>query len=172
MSAQHTSRQIDILRHALGLKPDGSGRVHRAHFVTGPGSDDFDDCEALVAAGSMSKRNGSQLSGGDPIYLVTDSGAAIAKAGAVVPAATKMQALWDAHRELTALHNRLHAAGCQAVCDKLATALRSVSASFAAEQKRVDKSTTATPDLNVQTLNEIGVEFHARIAGRVSGAAS
>ena len=78
--AQHTPRQVGILRHALGLKEDGSGRSYRRHFVTGPGSDDFDDCEALARAGFMSKRNGSQLSGGDPIYLVTDAGAAIAKA--------------------------------------------------------------------------------------------
>ena len=80
MSAQHTPRQVGILRHALGLKPDGSGRQYRHHFVTGPGSDDFDDCEALVAAGFMSKRKGSPLSGSDPVYLVTDAGAAIAKA--------------------------------------------------------------------------------------------
>ena len=80
MSNQHTQRQVEVLRHALGLKPDGSGRAYRSHFVTGPGSDDFDDCEALVAIGAMSKRAGSPLSGGDAIYFVTDAGAAIAKA--------------------------------------------------------------------------------------------
>jgi hypothetical protein len=79
MSA-HTSAQIGILRHALGLKSDGSGRSYRRHFVTGPGSSDFDDCEALVASGAMTKRAGSALSGGDPVYLVTEAGEAIAKA--------------------------------------------------------------------------------------------
>jgi len=74
----HTPRQVSILRHALGLKADGSGRAYRRHFVTGPGSDDFDDCEALVATGAMTKRPGSPLSGGDPTYFVTDAGSALA----------------------------------------------------------------------------------------------
>lgn len=39
-----------------------------------PGSDDYDDCEALVAAGLMRRRSGGPLSGGDPIYSVTDAG--------------------------------------------------------------------------------------------------
>lgn len=78
--SNHTQRQVEVLRHALGLKADGSGRSYRRHFVTGPGSNDFDDCEALVASGAMTKRAGSPLSGGDPVYLVTDAGAAIAKA--------------------------------------------------------------------------------------------
>ena len=81
MSTQ-TARQIGILRHALGLKADGRGRSYRCHFVTGPGSDDFDDCEALVASGAMTKRAGSPLSGGDPTYLVTEEGALLAKATA------------------------------------------------------------------------------------------
>jgi hypothetical protein len=41
---------------------------------SGPGSDDYDDCEALVAAGLMTKRSGGPLSGGDPVYRVTDAG--------------------------------------------------------------------------------------------------
>ena len=69
-----TEKQIGILRHALGLKPNGSGEPYRRHFVTGPGSDDYDDCEALVAAGLMVKRPGSELSGGDPTFLVTAAG--------------------------------------------------------------------------------------------------
>jgi hypothetical protein len=76
----HTPRQVGILRHALGLRADGSGRAYRGHFVTGPGSDDFDDCEQLVAMGAMTKRAGSSLSGGDPVYIVTDAGTAVASA--------------------------------------------------------------------------------------------
>ncbi|MGH7462667.1 MAG: hypothetical protein ACREMA_16790 [Longimicrobiales bacterium] len=72
MSAQ----QLHILRHALGLKEDGRGRPYRSHFVTGPGSTDYDDCEALVSQGLMIKRQGSRLSGGDPVYLVTEAGRA------------------------------------------------------------------------------------------------
>lgn len=44
-----TPRQRDIMKHALGA---GKGRPGwRNYFVTGPGSDDYDDCEALVAPG-------------------------------------------------------------------------------------------------------------------------
>jgi hypothetical protein len=67
-----TPRQRDIMKHALGA---GKGRPGwRNYFVTGPGSDDYDDCEALVAAGMMTKRSAGPLSGGDPVYRVTDAG--------------------------------------------------------------------------------------------------
>lgn len=64
--------QQDILRHALGL--GRSDREYRNHFVTGPGSTDYPHCEALVKAGFMTRREGSELSGGDLIYLVTEAG--------------------------------------------------------------------------------------------------
>ena len=60
------------MRHALGL--DRGSREYRNHFVTGPGSDDYSDCEALVAAGLMLRREGNALSGNDPIYSVTEAG--------------------------------------------------------------------------------------------------
>jgi len=68
-----TEAQREILRHALGV---GRGRTAgwRNHFCTGPGSEDYDDCEALVAAGMMTKRSGGPLSCGDPVYRVTDAG--------------------------------------------------------------------------------------------------
>ena len=68
-----TEAQRDILRHALGV---GRGRTAgwRNHFVTGPGCTDYADCEALVAAGLMTKRSAGPLSGGDPVYRVTDAG--------------------------------------------------------------------------------------------------
>ena len=68
-----TEAQRDILRHALGV---GRGRTAgwRNHFVTGPGTTDYADCEALVAAGMMTKRSGGPMSGGDPVYRVTDAG--------------------------------------------------------------------------------------------------
>jgi hypothetical protein len=66
------TEQHQILRHALGL--GRSSREYRNHFVTGPGSTDYPHCEALVAAGLMTKRPGHALSGGDPIYSVTDAG--------------------------------------------------------------------------------------------------
>lgn len=74
-----TPKQIDIVRHALGI---GRGN-HRNHFVTGPGSDDFDDCRALVAMGYMHEYAGNPLTGGDPCFKVTQEGrAAIAKVAA------------------------------------------------------------------------------------------
>lgn len=66
------SEQKDILRHALGI--GRSTREYRNHFVTGPGSDDYPHCEALVAAGLMDRREGSILSGNDPVYTVTEAG--------------------------------------------------------------------------------------------------
>ncbi len=67
-----TPKQREIMKHALGA---GRGRTGwRNHFVTGPGSDDYADCEALVAAGLMAKRSGGPLSGGEPVYRVTDAG--------------------------------------------------------------------------------------------------
>ena len=70
--AEMTPKQRDIMKHALGAGRGAPG--WRNHFVTGPGSDDYDDCEALVAAGLMAKRSGGPLSGGDPVYRVTDAG--------------------------------------------------------------------------------------------------
>ncbi len=68
-----TPKQRDIMKHALGVGR-GNKTGWRNHFVTGPGSDDYADCEALVEAGMMMKRNGGPLSGGDPVYRVTDAG--------------------------------------------------------------------------------------------------
>jgi hypothetical protein len=59
-----TPRQRDIMKHALGAGRGAPG--WRNYFVTGPGSDDYDDCEALVAAGMMTKRSAGPLSGGGP----------------------------------------------------------------------------------------------------------
>jgi len=44
-----TPKQRDIMKHALGVGR-GNKTGWRNHFVTGPGSDDYADCEALVEA--------------------------------------------------------------------------------------------------------------------------
>ena len=72
-----TNEQRDVMRHALGL--GRASREYRNHFVTGPGTTDYPHCEALVAAGLMRRREGNPLSGGDPIYSVTDAGRAALK---------------------------------------------------------------------------------------------
>lgn len=72
-----TNEQREVMRHALGL--NRGSREYRNHFVTGPGSTDHPHCEALVAAGLMTKRAGNPLSGGDDIYSVTNAGRAALK---------------------------------------------------------------------------------------------
>lgn len=68
------TRRLNILQHSLGLDEYGHGRQYRNHFCTGPGSADFDDCNALVNEGLMTRRPGSELSGGSDIFLVTPAG--------------------------------------------------------------------------------------------------
>lgn len=67
-------RHQQIIFHALGLKGDGSGKPYRNHFVTGPGTKDYDDCVALVECGAMTMRPGNTATGGDPMFVVTPSG--------------------------------------------------------------------------------------------------
>jgi hypothetical protein len=67
--------RIEILQHALGIRKVGD-KPFRNHFVTGPGSTDYDACEALVSEGLMTKRAGNALTGGDPCYHVTEAGRA------------------------------------------------------------------------------------------------
>jgi len=76
--------QRDILRHALGL--GRSDRECRNHFVTGPGSTDYENCEALVAAGLMKRHAGHALTGGDPMFTVTEEGKTVARSNAPNPA--------------------------------------------------------------------------------------
>lgn len=73
-----TDEQRAIMRHTLGY--GGRNPGYRNRFVTGPGSTDHPHCEALVAAGLMTKKAGNPLSGGDDIYSVTDAGRAALKA--------------------------------------------------------------------------------------------
>jgi hypothetical protein len=70
------AKQLHILQHSIGA--DEYGRIVRGggrnHFVTGEGSDDYPHCVALVAAGLMTRRPGSAISGGDDIFHVTPAG--------------------------------------------------------------------------------------------------
>jgi hypothetical protein len=63
------AKELDVMKHALGWP-----RMYRNHFVTGPGSDDYDTWEALVAKGLATKQAGNPLSGGDPCFFVTVEG--------------------------------------------------------------------------------------------------
>ena len=66
---------LHILQHSLGLDQYGNGRQYRNHFVTGPGSKDFDDCRALVSEGMMMEgRAPTELTGGMQLFIVTPKG--------------------------------------------------------------------------------------------------
>ena len=67
---------LPILQHALGRDKYGKcGRdVSRNHYVTGEGSDDITACREAVAKGLMREHPASEISGGDPIFTVTDAG--------------------------------------------------------------------------------------------------
>lgn len=69
-----TPNECHIMLHALGLNRSSTG--YRNHFVTGEWSKDYADCESLVAKGLMWRKDGSELTGGDFVYYVTDAGRA------------------------------------------------------------------------------------------------
>lgn len=71
---------LHILQHSLGLDHFGKGRQYRNHFVTGAGTDDHSACIALVNQGLMTRRAGSELSGGYDVFHVTAAGIAHVKA--------------------------------------------------------------------------------------------
>lgn len=73
-----TEKQLHILQHSIGADQYGRRRREsdRTHFVTGAGSDDHPHCMALVDAGLMTRRSGSEISGGDDIFNVTAAGIA------------------------------------------------------------------------------------------------
>jgi len=69
-----TPKQLHILQHSLGLDQYGQGSFYRNHFVTGPGSDDYDDCKELARNGLMVMATVTMMSGGDHAFFVTDEG--------------------------------------------------------------------------------------------------
>ena len=67
-------KRLHIIRHSLGLDDKGQGREYRNRFITGPGSEDHAVCMALVTNELMSRRAGSELTGGDDTFHVTEAG--------------------------------------------------------------------------------------------------
>lgn len=65
---------LHILQHALGVDQFGQGEQYRNHFVTGEGSVDHPACMKACALGLMTRRDGSPLTGGDDLFLVTEAG--------------------------------------------------------------------------------------------------
>lgn len=68
-----TIRHMELMRHALGL-PNKEKAPCRNHFVTGPGSDDYDDWQNLVGLGVATRAEGSALTGGDYLFKVAEAG--------------------------------------------------------------------------------------------------
>lgn len=60
---------LEILQHALGVDQYGRGSQYRNHYVGGA-----EDCRSLVALGYMIERPASELTGGDPLFHVTEEG--------------------------------------------------------------------------------------------------
>lgn len=91
------ARGLHILQHSLGVDKHGQGAQYRNHFVTGEGSTDYPDCEALVAAGLMTKQRGGRLTGGDDAFFVTEAGKAYVSEHS--PPAPKLTASQQRYRE-------------------------------------------------------------------------
>lgn len=70
-----TIRHMELMRHAIGL-PNPEKAPYRNHFVTGPGSADYDDWQNLVGLGVATRAEGSALTGGDYLFKVTEAGIA------------------------------------------------------------------------------------------------
>ena len=69
-----TPKQIELARHALGLSGD-TKVSYRRHFVTGPDTVDYPHWIEMVASGDARRRDGTALTGGDDLFLLTRKGA-------------------------------------------------------------------------------------------------
>ena len=67
------NKSIQIMKHALGIS--NGGKEYRNYYVTGPGSDDYEYCEALFARGFMVRHpNHLNEMNVEYIYIVTEEG--------------------------------------------------------------------------------------------------
>jgi hypothetical protein len=69
-----TQKQIELIRHALGL---GRGHTvsYRRYFVAGGGHEDHEDWLAMERDGCAIQRKFSVLPAGDVLFIVTRKGA-------------------------------------------------------------------------------------------------
>ena len=87
---------LQILQHSLGVDQYGQGRQYRNHFCAG--GDDVEKCEALCRLGFMFRQGPREISGGDPIYWVTDEGkAAMLKESPPPPKLSRSQKRYQAY---------------------------------------------------------------------------
>lgn len=64
-----SQKERHILDHALR---GGTKREYRNHYVTGPGSDDYDACVSMTERGLMQRHEREWVC--DSIFVVTDLG--------------------------------------------------------------------------------------------------
>jgi hypothetical protein len=68
-----SSEELHVMEHATGW--NSREPLYRNHFVTGEGSDDWPIIQGLCQRGLMKMmRKPSALSGGDPVFSVTQAG--------------------------------------------------------------------------------------------------
>ena len=85
---------LHIMQHALGLDDFGrtsqgpryaGGSTYRNRYVTSDESAAGVICNEMVSAGLMTRRDPSEMSGGDPVFCVTDAGRAVVCACSPLP---------------------------------------------------------------------------------------
>lgn len=69
MSESITPDQLHTLQHALGVDQYGQGPMYRNHYCGGA-----EECRPLVAMGFMREYPASELTGGAPLFRVTETG--------------------------------------------------------------------------------------------------
>jgi hypothetical protein len=91
------AKQLHILQHTISADQFGRRTYDRNHFVTSEGTDDYPHCMALVQAGLMTRRAGSELSGGGDIFYATREGiAAVFMHSPAPPKLTRSQQRYEA----------------------------------------------------------------------------
>lgn len=69
-----TPEQIELARHALGLK-DGHKQSYRNYFVAGQDHPDFPNWQAMAKAGEAFHHGPNPIFGGDYCFVLTRDGA-------------------------------------------------------------------------------------------------
>lgn len=78
MTAEERDRELEVLRHSLGL--NRSKRAYRNHFAATPGSEDFKTCCALVERGLMVTTRLEETDSPCRMFAVTPAGEAAVRA--------------------------------------------------------------------------------------------
>lgn len=76
-----TADDIHLMQHAIGLQRRGKkwSKPYRNHFVASLDSPDYERWQLLTAAGyAVNVGRGNEISGGMPVFAVTDAGRELA----------------------------------------------------------------------------------------------